>query len=66
MVTCAVCFPSLAAGSTAVIGATLQHVNGYYGFEFVLGITIGSLVMVLVATVYNNLDPNRKYPTFWY
>lgn len=29
-------------------------------------VLIGSLVVVLVALVVNNLDHKRRYPTFWY
>lgn len=27
---------------------------------------IGSLVMVLVAVIFNNLEPERAYPKHWY
>ncbi|CDN43850.1 MULTISPECIES: HPP family protein [Paenibacillus] len=36
------------------------------GWSFlVMPVLIGSIVIVLAALVVNNLDPNRRYPTFW-
>jgi CBS-domain-containing membrane protein len=29
-------------------------------------VLIGAIVIVIFALIINNLDPNRKYPTFWY
>jgi CBS-domain-containing membrane protein len=46
-----------------VIGSEQVHDMGYL---FVLiPITLGALLMLLVALLVNNLSSGRRYPEFW-
>lgn len=53
-------------GATALIAASAHHLGPWRGFQFVLTVFFGSLGMLVVALVVNNLSPQRRYPTFWW
>ncbi|PNH05788.1 Transmembrane protein [Tetrabaena socialis] len=53
------------AGATGLIAASISHIPDWQGFKFMLTAAAGSTVMVLVALIYNNAIPGRKYPTYW-
>ena len=55
-----------AGGATALIAATLPTLPRWHGYSFLVTVGVGSLVMQLIALVVNNLDPGRRYPTFWW
>ena len=39
----------------------------WYGFQYLLMPTLsGTIILVLVAVVVNNLSPRRHYPTSWW
>ena len=54
-------------GATALIAAT--HAAGAHlpaaGYSMVLTVFLGSLAMLAVALLVNNLHPGRRYPTQW-
>jgi CBS-domain-containing membrane protein len=55
--------PGGATALIAVIGSEQVHDMGYL---FVLiPITLGALLMLLVALLVNNLSSGRRYPEFW-
>ena len=53
-------------GATALIVAMMDELPKWSGFSYVVGVASGSVVMLGVALVVNNMAPNRQYPTFWY
>ncbi|KAG2499016.1 hypothetical protein HYH03_003202 [Edaphochlamys debaryana] len=53
------------AGATGLLAASTDPIPDWQGFKFLLTALAGSSVMVLVALVFNNLIPGRRYPTFW-
>eukprot|EP00198_Chlamydomonas_reinhardtii_P007710 XP_001697047.1 predicted protein [Chlamydomonas reinhardtii] len=54
------------AGATGLLAASADPIPDWQGFKFLLTALAGSSVMVLVALVFNNAVPGRRYPTFWY
>ncbi len=55
--------PGGATALIAVIGSEQVHAMGYL---FVLiPVTLGALLMLLVALLVNNLASARRYPEFW-
>ncbi|CAL8467881.1 g7419 [Coccomyxa elongata] len=52
-------------GATALIAATANPLRPWQGFQFVVCIGIGSVGMLLVALVFNNLHLRKRYPMFW-
>ena len=58
--------PHATGGATALIAATLPTLPRWHGYSFLVTVGVGSLVMQLIALVVNNLDPRRRYPTFWW
>lgn len=56
--------PGGATALTAVIGSQKIH---DLGFVYVLmPVTLGCLILLLVALVLNNLAPSRRYPEIWF
>ena len=53
--------PGGATALIAVIGTEKIHDLGY--FFVVYPVLAGSLILLLVALIFNNITPNRKYPT---
>ncbi|KAL4443756.1 hypothetical protein ABPG75_011493 [Micractinium tetrahymenae] len=53
-------------GATALIASTLTTLPKWHGYSFLITVLVGSLTMQLIALVVNNLDPRRRYPSFWY
>lgn len=51
------------AGATALLGVTASQ--GSYAWIF-SPVLVGALILLLVALVVNNLDPERHYPAYWY
>lgn len=53
--------------ATALIAVTGDHTIVNLGFMYVLvPVTVGSLIMLLVAMVVNNLAPTRHFPQWWW
>lgn len=51
-------------GATALLGVIGSEKIKGLGFGFVLSpVLTGALVLLLVALLFNNITPNRKYPT---
>ena len=55
-----------AGGATALIASTLPTLPKWHGYSFLVTVGVGSLVMQGIALIINNLDPRRRYPTFWF
>lgn len=53
-------------GATALIAAIAQPMQPWAGFKYVVSILIGSIGMLLVALVFNNVHLKKRYPTYWY
>eukprot|EP00884_Botryococcus_braunii_P020926 jgi/Botrbrau1/7517/Bobra.0019s0008.1 len=53
-------------GATALIAAIAVPKLPWAGFEFVIGILIGCISMLLVALIVNNWHRTVRYPTFWW
>ncbi|KXZ41845.1 hypothetical protein GPECTOR_263g675 [Gonium pectorale] len=53
------------AGATGLLAASADPIPDWRGFKFLLTAGAGSAVMVLVALLFNNAVPGRRYPTFW-
>lgn len=53
-------------GATAIIISSMEELPKWGGFSYVVGVGFGSLIMLAVALIVNNLNPSRRYPTFWY
>ena len=53
--------PGGATALIAVIGTEKRHDFGY--FFVVYPVLSGSLILLVVALIFNNITPNRKYPT---
>ena len=53
-------------GATALIVASLDTLPKWHGYSYLITVLIGSLAMQLVALVINNLNPRRRYPTYWW
>lgn len=56
--------PGGATALIAVIGGDGIHRLGY--LYVLMPATLGSLVLLVVALVINNLSRNRRYPEFWF
>ncbi len=56
-------FPS--AGATGLIAALADPIPAWAGFRYLVTALAGSCVMVVMALLYNNLVPGRRYPTYW-
>lgn len=55
------------AGATAIIAITVVKPLPWASFQFVLmPVLSGSIVLVLVAVLVNNLLPSRHYPCRWW
>jgi CBS-domain-containing membrane protein len=51
------------AGATALLGVTASQGS----FAWVLApVTVGALILLVVALVVNNLDPSKTYPDYWF
>ena len=55
--------PGGATALIAVIGSDKIHELGY--MYILIPVGAGSLIMLLVALIINNIPRNRKYPIFW-
>lgn len=55
--------PGGATAMLAVMGGPEIYQLGYY--YVLMPCAIGSLVLLLVALVFNNLSPRRQYPQYW-
>ncbi len=55
-----------AGGATALIASVAQPLGPWEGFKFVICILLGSLGMLLVALIFNNAHPRKRYPTYWF
>ena len=53
-------------GATALIASATNPTTQWEGFFFVLSVAIGSLGMLIVALLVNNLHHQKQYPTFWF
>jgi CBS-domain-containing membrane protein len=53
-------------GATALAAATIPRILAWKGFQFVLfPITSGTLILITIALITNNLLAERYYPPFW-
>jgi len=48
-------------GGTAIAG----YLGHYLPAQIFAAVILGCVVMILVAVVFNNASPHRKYPLFW-
>jgi len=55
--------PGGATALTAVIGGPQIHALGF--FYVLVPATLGPLILLLVALIFNNLPRTRRYPEFW-
>ncbi|GBF92280.1 hypothetical protein Rsub_05363 [Raphidocelis subcapitata] len=53
-------------GATALIACSATITAPWMGFQFVLTVAVGSVVLVVVAGFVNNFCRDRSYPTFWF
>jgi CBS-domain-containing membrane protein len=52
------------AGATAFLAsATVMDMGSFFWFIFL--ISIGALILIMVAIAFNNAIPKRKYPVYW-
>jgi CBS-domain-containing membrane protein len=49
-------------GATALIAVVGGRTIGWF---YVLNVTIAATILVVVALIGNNLNPKRRYPTYW-
>ena len=56
--------PGGATALIAVLGGEGIHELGY--LYVLMPVTLGAIVMLLVAIIVNNIPKNRRYPEFWY
>jgi CBS domain-containing membrane protein len=55
------------AGATAVIAITSTKVFPWAGFQFILlPVLSGSLILLIIAVIVNNLVSARHYPLYWW
>jgi CBS-domain-containing membrane protein len=45
--------------------SALVAVNSQAGWEFLIPIIVGTLLLVVISTIYNNLFQTRQYPKHW-
>ncbi|MCQ6275591.1 HPP family protein [Bacillus sp. V3B] len=45
--------------------SALVAINSQAGWEFLIPIIIGTLLLVIISTIYNNLFQTRQYPKYW-
>jgi len=55
-----------AGGATALIACTMSQLPRWHGYSYLVTVGVGSCAMLLVAVVVNNLDPRRRWPTYWW
>jgi len=53
-------------GATALIAATSPLLRWYGYFFLLMPVLSGTLSMLVVALLVNNMTPMRRYPLFWY
>lgn len=53
-------------GATALIACSSPVTSSWMGFQFVATVALGSVVLVFVALITNNVCRDRSYPTFWF
>ncbi len=56
--------PGGATALIAVIGSGKIHALGY--LYVLMPVGLGSIIMLMIALVLNNIPANRRYPLFWY
>ena len=56
--------PGGATALIAVIGSSKIHALNY--IYVILPVGVGSIIMLVVALLINNIPKNRKYPEAWY
>jgi CBS-domain-containing membrane protein len=45
--------------------SALVAVNNQVGWEFLIPVLLGSLLIVVISIIYNNLFKSRQYPNHW-
>jgi CBS-domain-containing membrane protein len=55
-----------AGGATALIACSMPHMAAWHGFQLVVAVTVGSVIMLLLALLLNNACKDREYPTYWW
>eukprot|EP00798_Chlamydomonas_sp_ICE-L_P031069 gene31069-7164_t len=53
------------AGGTAMIACWVV-VAPWEGFQYLVAVVCGSVLLLIVALIVNNLAGKRQYPTFWF
>lgn len=61
----ALCTVAASGGATALIACSSATMAPWFGFQFVVTVLVGSIIMMLIALVVNNLPTDRVYPTYW-
>jgi CBS-domain-containing membrane protein len=55
-----------AGGATALIACSMATLPKWHGYSYLVTVAVGSVAMLAIALLVNNLDPRRRYPTFWW
>ena len=53
-------------GATALIACSVPTMAAWHGFQFVVAVTLGSVIMLALALIFNNICKDREYPTYWW
>jgi CBS-domain-containing membrane protein len=53
-------------GATALIACSMATLPKWHGYSYLVTVAVGSVAMLAIALLVNNLDPRRRYPTFWW
>lgn len=54
------------AGATALLATYSLPLNGGATFVYVGAVALSATSQILVALLWNNLHPRRRYPTYWW
>ena len=53
-------------GATALIASAINPTTQWQGFFLIVSVALGSIGMLIVALLINNLHHQYRYPTFWF
>lgn len=52
-------------GATALIAASMTELPKWHGYSYIITVLCGTIIMLIIALVVNNLSSRRRYPTYW-